>query len=229
MQLVLAALLLAVLPHLSRAAGSTLLFRNASAPLEARLEDLVSRLTPAELFAQLAGPEVGAIPRLNISRHAFMGECLAGLGSVNISTSWPMPVALAASFDAVLAANVSSAMASEARGHHNAFGTWSAGSGGDLPPYGHGWDSTCLVPQLNVYRDPRWCVATCTERIRRGIIGSGAACHLTSNGGVAGAGTTRRSAKARWSSRVSARQSFVGCKAVTPKRRARQRQPVASQ
>ena len=131
-------------------ASSIPLFRNASATMEARLDDLVSRLTAPELIAQLAGPEVDAIPRLNISRHAFQGGCLAGLGSVNVSTSWPMPVALAASFDAALVGNVSSAMASEARGHHNTFGTWSTGPGGDLPPYGRGWDSTCLVPQLNV-------------------------------------------------------------------------------
>jgi hypothetical protein len=131
---------------------SALPFRDATRPLGTRLDDLVSRLTQQELVAQLAGPEVGAIARLNISHHAFMGECLAGLGSVNVSTSWPMPVALGASFDEALLARVSSAMASEARGHHNAFGAWSSGTGGDLPPYGRGWDSTCLVPQLNLFR-----------------------------------------------------------------------------
>ena len=137
-------------------AAPALLFRDARQPLARRLDDLVSRLSQAELIGQLAGPAVVGLPRLNVSGAAFMGECLAGLGAVNVSTSWPMPVALAASFDEGLLASVSSAMASEARAHHSAFGAWKPGPGGDLPPYGRGWDSTCLVPQLNIYRDPRW-------------------------------------------------------------------------
>lgn len=136
--------------------GAPPLYRDARQPMAARLDDLVAQLTPRELLAQLSGPRVVGVGRLNISGAAFMGECLAGLGSVNISTSWPMPVALSASFDEALVARVAGAMASEARGHRNTFGAWRPGSGGDLPPYGTGWDSTCLVPQLNVYRDPRW-------------------------------------------------------------------------
>jgi hypothetical protein len=97
--------MLAALAALAVAAAPPL-YRDARQPITARLDDLVERLTQSELMAQLSGPKVAGVPRLNISGAAFMGECLAGLGAVNVSTSWPMPVALGASFDEALVARL---------------------------------------------------------------------------------------------------------------------------
>ena len=122
--------------------AATAAWCNVSLGIDRRVDDLASRLSLEELLQQLGGPSLPPIPRLGISGFNFAMECLAGLGAVNVSTSWPMPIALAASFDAELVEEVSSAMADEARGHYNAAG---GKTGSPVPPYSPGVYPVCLV------------------------------------------------------------------------------------
>ena len=110
--------------------GAALPFRDPRLPLDARLDDLMSRLTVDDLLGALGGPGVPAVPHLNLTGTTFALECLAGLDGVNLSTSWPMPIGMGASFDVELVRQVAAATAAEARGHHNTFGGYKQGPGG---------------------------------------------------------------------------------------------------
>ena len=103
-------------------AAAPLPYQDPELPEWLRLSDLLGRLNDTELVQQLGGPALPAVPRLGLGPVQQFGECLAGLGQVNVSTSWPMPIGLAASFDPALFRAVGSALADEARGHRNAFG-----------------------------------------------------------------------------------------------------------
>lgn len=58
-------------------------FQNTSLPLDERVDDLVSRLTPEEIITLLGSAKyVGqapGIPRLNISPYNYLNECLRGI------------------------------------------------------------------------------------------------------------------------------------------------------
>jgi beta-glucosidase len=131
-------------------------FRDPRKPEAERLDDLMARLTVDDLLSALGGPGLPSLPHVNISGTTFALECLAGLTGVNVSTSWPMPISLGATFDTNLVRRIAAATADEVRGHHNAFGGFKQGHGGGLPPYAPGWGLLCLAPGLNLYRDPRW-------------------------------------------------------------------------
>ena len=133
-------------------------FNNASLPLSLRLDDLMSRLTKAELIAQLGGPDIGDInrPGLRLPGASYGRECLSGVDGISVpenhtgTTAFPNPVNLGMTFDTALVEEVATAIGDEARALWNAgqdsAGGLSRGSGGLL----------CLSPVLNVARDPRW-------------------------------------------------------------------------
>ena len=131
-------------------------FRDPRRPESERLDDLMARLSVDDLLSALGGPGLPSLPHVNISGTTFALECLAGLTGVNVSTSWPMPISLGATFDTGLVRRIAAATADEVRGHHNAVGGVKPGPGGGLPPYAPGWGLLCLAPGLNLYRDPRW-------------------------------------------------------------------------
>lgn len=79
-------------------------FRNVSLPFEARVEDLVSRLTLTELVTQMSrgggGGDGGLVPsitRLGIGNYSWGTECIHGDASGN-ATSFPLSIGLAATF-----------------------------------------------------------------------------------------------------------------------------------
>ena len=133
-------------------------FNNPALPLVQRLNDLMGRLSKADLVAQLGGPGIGPIhrPNLTLPGASYGRECLSGVDSIKVNanqtgtSSFPNPVNLGMTFDASLVEAVGSAICDEARALWNAgkrgAGGMSAGSGGLL----------CLSPVLNVARDPRW-------------------------------------------------------------------------
>ena len=118
-------------------------WRNASLPIDARVADLIARLTRDELAQQLGGPFIGGVRRagLELPPYSFGVECLAGVAQAKPSTAFPLPVALGATFDVDLVEEVASAIGDEARALYNA---------GELP------SMHCLGPVLNLARDPRW-------------------------------------------------------------------------
>jgi beta-glucosidase len=79
-------------------------FRNVSLPIEERLDDLLGRLTVAEILDQMShgggggdGSPVPAIPELGIGTYSWGTECIHGDQSGN-ATSFPLSIGLAATF-----------------------------------------------------------------------------------------------------------------------------------
>ena len=125
---------------------------NWSLPFEARADDLVARLDAPGAIAQLLqnGADV-YLPGLQLPRYLVSQECLAGFDGGDIylappqprtaSSGFPQPVNMGNSWDAALVREIASAISDEARAAFNAVGRTSL---------------TCMSPNLNVNRDPRW-------------------------------------------------------------------------
>ena len=124
-------------------------------PAPARVADLVGRLTaagPAALVAQLTqnGADVyhGG---LQLPRYIVSQECLAGFDGGDIyiappvpttpSSGFPQPCNMGSSWDPALVRELASAISDEARAAFTHLGRPSL---------------TCMSPNLNVNRDPRW-------------------------------------------------------------------------
>ncbi len=107
---------------------------------QARAAALVARMSPAEMVSQL-GNTAPAIKRLGLPAYQYWHEALHGLLRSGPVTSFPVPLALANSWDPELQFQVYDAVSDEARAYHNAHGTALA----------------FYSPQtLNTARDPRW-------------------------------------------------------------------------
>lgn len=116
-----------------------MLFRDTAAPLEARVADLMSRLTLDEKISLLAGATsmtTHGIARLGIPE-LKMTDGPTGVRSPEgkPATVFPVGVAIAATWNPALAHEVGGAIAEEARG------------------YGA---SVLLAPTVNIVRTPRW-------------------------------------------------------------------------
>jgi beta-glucosidase len=122
-------------------------FRNTALPFDARVKDLVSRLTLEEKIGQMiyAAP---AIPRLNIPEYNWWNEALHGVGRSGTATVFPQAIGLAATFNDGLIKQVSTAISDEARAMYNA-----AIKKGYHMHYG---GLTFWTPNINIFRDPRW-------------------------------------------------------------------------
>lgn len=114
-------------------------FRDATLPLETRVEDLLSRLTLEEKVALLAGAEPFAlegVPRLGIpSLRLTDGPTGVRSNFGKEATVFPVAVALAASFNPKLARDIAAAIAREA----HALG-----------------EVAILAPTINIVRTPVW-------------------------------------------------------------------------
>jgi beta-glucosidase len=109
---VLGCLAVFLLPRAARAAG----FRDASAPVEARVDDLVSQLTLDEKIQLLAGNRtVGLVPRLGLDRIRMADSSMGLRNPIYNATAYPASVALAATWDTELARRFGDAIGREAR------------------------------------------------------------------------------------------------------------------
>ena len=122
-------------------------FRNTSLSIDARVKDLVSKLTLEEKIGQMLHT-APAIPRLNIPEYNWWNEALHGVGRSGTATVFPQAIALAATFDDALIRNVANVISDEARAMYNA-----AIKKGYRLQYG---GLTFWTPNINIFRDPRW-------------------------------------------------------------------------
>ncbi|HYF31166.1 MAG TPA: glycoside hydrolase family 3 C-terminal domain-containing protein [Chitinophagaceae bacterium] len=122
-------------------------FRNTSLSIDARVKDLVSRLTLEEKINQLRYT-APAIPRLNIPEYNWWNEALHGVGRSGTATIFPQAIGLAATFNEPLAKQVATVVSDEARAMYNA-----AIRKGYRMQYG---GLTFWTPNINIFRDPRW-------------------------------------------------------------------------
>ena len=92
-------------------------YRDKTAPVEARVEDLLSRLTPEEKLSLLGGDReffIRAIPRLDLPE-VKMADGPQGVRNYGPSTAYPATISLGASWDPQLAHEFGASMASDAR------------------------------------------------------------------------------------------------------------------
>ncbi len=103
-------------------------------------EAIVAKMTPAEMAGQL-GNTAPAIKRIGLAAYQYWHEALHGLLRGGPVTCFPVPLAMANSWNPDLQYRVYRAVSDEARAYHNT----------------HGTNLTFYSPQtLNTAKDPRW-------------------------------------------------------------------------
>jgi beta-glucosidase len=115
--------------------------------IEARVDDLVSRLTLDEKAGQMLH-EAPEIPRLGIPAYNWWNEGLHGVARAGIATVFPQAIGLAAMWDAPLLHRIAVAISDEARAKHHEYLRQ-----GDRGLYK---GLTIWSPNINIFRDPRW-------------------------------------------------------------------------
>src|SRR5580692_11413428 len=123
------------------------LYQNPSAPMEKRVDDLLSRMTLPEKISQLMN-DSAAIPRLNIPAYNWWNECLHGVARAGRATVFPETIGLAATWDRDLIFRIATAISDEARAKNNEFARL-----GKRNIY---QGLTFWTPNINLFRDPRW-------------------------------------------------------------------------
>jgi beta-glucosidase len=122
-------------------------FQNTDLPLDARVDDLISRMTLAEKAAQMLH-EAPAIPRLGIPAYNWWNEGLHGVARAGVATVFPQAIGLAAMWSVPRLREVAVAISDEVRAKHHEF----------LRHDDHGMYKglTVWAPNINIFRDPRW-------------------------------------------------------------------------
>src|SRR5512142_108138 len=127
--------------------STTLVYNDPSAPIQARVNDLISRMTLEEKVGQMMNSAPG-IPRLGIPQYDWWNECLHGVGRAGIATVFPQAIGLASTWNKALMHRVATAISDEARAkHHEALRQ-------DVHDIYTGL--TFWSPNINLFRDPRW-------------------------------------------------------------------------
>lgn len=123
------------------------LYKDPKAPIEKRVDDLVSRMTLEEKAAQLMS-NAPAIGRLGVPAYNWWNECLHGVARAGRATVFPETIGLAATWDQDLTLRVATAISDEGRAKHHEFvrrGKRNIYQG-----------LTFWTPNINIFRDPRW-------------------------------------------------------------------------
>jgi beta-glucosidase len=135
-------------------------------PLAARVDDLIGRLTLAEKMS-LLGTTAPAIDRLKIPAMNGWNQSLHGIVWTEPTTMFPVPIAMAATWNPALVRDVAAAIADEGRAINN---YWPTVPGKIEPTGGQGQNVTVAAdgrrlrhnglvyrsPVINISRDPRW-------------------------------------------------------------------------
>ncbi|HVQ30975.1 MAG TPA: glycoside hydrolase family 3 C-terminal domain-containing protein, partial [Vicinamibacteria bacterium] len=116
-------------------------------PLEARVQDLVGRMTLAEKVGQLSST-APAVERLAVPAYDYWNESLHGVARAGRATIFPQAIGLAATFDPDLMTRIATAISDEARAKHHA-----SVRAGHRDRYR---GLTFWTPNINIFRDPRW-------------------------------------------------------------------------
>ena len=136
-----------LLPEKAQAQAGEPLFRNAAAPLEKRVTDLLNRLTLEEKIS-LLGYNSKGVSRLGIPAYNWWNEALHGVARAGMATVFPQAIAMAATFNDSLVKEIGDAISTEARAKYNL----STAQGRHLQYMG----LTFWSPNINLFRDPRW-------------------------------------------------------------------------
>ncbi|KPK01463.1 MAG: hypothetical protein AMS20_13550 [Gemmatimonas sp. SG8_28] len=122
-------------------------YEDPDLPLDARVADLLGRMTLEEKVSQLTH-ESAAIERLGIPAYDWWNEGLHGVARAGRATVFPQAIGLAATWDTSLMFRVATAISDEARAkYHDAIRKGRHGIYEGL---------TFWSPNINLFRDPRW-------------------------------------------------------------------------
>jgi beta-glucosidase len=123
------------------------IYRNSSLPTATRVKDLLTKMTLEEKASQLNNTSPG-IERLGIPAYNWWNEALHGVARAGLATSFPQPIALAATFHASALDQVGTVVSDEARAKHHQF----------IKENKRGLYEglTFYSPNINIFRDPRW-------------------------------------------------------------------------
>lgn len=124
-----------------------MLFRDPAAPIDKRVDDLVSRLTLEEKASQMVNG-APAIERLGIPAYNWWNECLHGVARAGTATVFPQAIGLAATWNTGLMFEIAEVISDEARAKHHA--------ALKLGDHGIYKGLTFWSPNINIFRDPRW-------------------------------------------------------------------------
>ena len=142
---IIVAILVAMLCRL--AAAQTFPWQDTLKPLDQRVEWLIQNLTLDEKLSLMVHQNP-AIPRVGLPAYSWWNEALHGVGRAGYATVYPMPIALAATFNPELVQSIFEFVAAEARyKYHMAQDTGGTGDYTGL---------TFFTPNINIFRDPRW-------------------------------------------------------------------------
>src|SRR5712664_2920160 len=95
-------------------AQETPVYLNTAQPVEARVKDLVGRMTLEEKVSQMQNHAV-AIPRLNVPEYDWWNEGLHGIARSGYATVFPQAIGLAATWDTTLLHEAATVISSDAR------------------------------------------------------------------------------------------------------------------
>ncbi|MEX2371308.1 MAG: glycoside hydrolase family 3 N-terminal domain-containing protein, partial [Bacteroidales bacterium] len=122
-------------------------YLNTKLSIEARVDDLVSRMTLEEKVSQL-GYTAEGIERLGIPDYNWWNECLHGVARAGRATVFPQAIGLAATWDRDMIFEMADVTSTEARAKYNDFQV--KGKRGIYQGL------TFWSPNINIFRDPRW-------------------------------------------------------------------------
>ena len=125
------------------------IWKDPSQPVDARVKDLISRMTLAEKASQLMA-DAPAIPRLGVPSYSYRNEAAHGVADNGIATVFPTTIGMAATWDAPLIHEEGDITATEGRAKFNDY----ADSHNGNSYLHHG--ITFYAPNINIFRDPRW-------------------------------------------------------------------------
>ena len=126
----------------------TPLYLDPTRPREARIKDLLSRMTLDEKASMMNNSTPG-VPRLGIPKYNWWNEALHGVARADFATVFPQAIGLAAMWDEPLQGEISHVIGMEARAKFDSYkGT---------PHEGEIYRGlTFWSPNVNIFRDPRW-------------------------------------------------------------------------
>ena len=122
-------------------------FRNPNLSIDERAQLLLNQLTLEEKLGMMEHQNP-AIERLGIPAYSWWNEALHGVARNGYATVYPMPTALAATFDDNSVQEMFGMIADEARMKY--YRAQHTGQYGDYTGL------TFFTPNINIFRDPRW-------------------------------------------------------------------------
>ena len=145
--LALAVLAVSSILPAQKPSSETLPYQDASLSTEARVDDLVSRMTLDEKVSQLINT-APAIPRLGVPAYDWWSEGLHGIARSGYATMFPQAIGMAATWDDALIGQMGTTTSIEARAKYN------EAIRHDIHSIYFGL--TIWSPNINIFRDPRW-------------------------------------------------------------------------